>query len=88
MTKTNTLPRSALKDHQRLALFAAQTRGITHKISDEARRQQPFDAFQLKGVAGFVVVCFTQNPKIARVYTVDEWKGADRVSPCAFEFFL
>lgn len=59
VAKGNSLPASALAPHQHAALMAASRGGIVHKLSDEARRRQPFDAFMLQGVPAYVVVVFT-----------------------------
>ena len=74
-TDGNSIPKSALMEHQRLALLAATGEGIVHKLSDEARRKQPFDAFQLVSVPAYVVACFTKHRKCL-VIPVEEWRGA------------
>lgn len=72
----NTIPASALLDHQRAALMdVASFRGIAHKLSDEARRQQPFDAFMLANVPAYVVACFTKAG-VCYVIPIEIWKGA------------
>lgn len=68
------IPESALKDHQKLALIDATTRGIVHKIADN-KTKNPFDAFMLKGVSSYVVACFTTQG-ICLVIPVEEWHGA------------
>ena len=69
-TNTNSIPRSAVKDHQLAALLAASSlQGMSHKLSDEARRQQPFDAFILKATKSFVVAHFSAHgPAAAPIY--------------------
>ena len=79
----DTIPRSALAPHQRAALLAAMGQGITHKLSDEARRRQPFDAFMLAGVEAYVVCAFTKRG-IALVMPVHWFDGARYDSPAMF----
>ncbi len=75
-TSTRSIPASALADHQRLALKTVKGDGLVWKITDEARRQQPFDAFKVKG-HGYVVACFTgPGDRTCLVIDVDEWQGA------------
>lgn len=72
----NTIPRSALKPHQKLALQDANSHhGIIHKLTDEARRQQPFDGFQLIEVPAYVIACFPKHG-FCNVYHIDSWQGA------------
>lgn len=75
-SNTNTIREKALQDHQRLALQGAKSpRGIIHKLSDEAQRQQPFDGFQLVNTDAFVIACFPKKG-YCLVYDVDDWHGA------------
>ncbi|MES2006878.1 MAG: hypothetical protein V4436_02085 [Patescibacteria group bacterium] len=77
-TDTKSIPASKLEPHQRLALLAAMSsEGMTHKLSDEARRRQPFDALLLKNTPAYVVACFTgTGDRICLVIPVEEWCGA------------
>lgn len=75
-TAGNSIPESALLDHQRLALSdAGSSTGLTHKLSDEAMRRQPFDAFYLISAKAFVVACFT-SAGVCYVIPIEQWKGA------------
>jgi hypothetical protein len=85
-TKGNTVSESELAPHQKLALLAAMGEGIVHKLSDEARRKQPFDAFKLEGVPAYVVACFLSEPRIALVIHVKDWQGANRDTRCVWSF--
>jgi hypothetical protein len=58
VAKGNTLPKNALKPHQRRALILASTREICWKISDQSMEQKPFDGFVLKRSDAFVVIVF------------------------------
>lgn len=69
--------------HQKAALLAASRGGIVHKISDEARRQQPFDAFKLSGVQAYVVACFGKECTAIRV---EHWNGASMETRGEFSF--
>ena len=87
-TDTNSIPESKLAPHQKLALLAATQGGIVHKLTDEARRKQPFDAFMLVGVPAYVVAVFTKEPRVALVIEVQKWRGATRATDCKFRFTI
>lgn len=83
--KGNSLGQSALQPHQRAALRAAASggagAGLIHKLSDEVRRQQPFDAFMIRGAAAFVVVVFGGREAgglRCAAWPVVAWAGAHR----------
>ncbi len=64
-----------MEPHQLLALKDAQSsRGLIHKLSDESRRQQPFDSFMLKNADAYVVACFSSHGFCLMV-PVAEWQG-------------
>lgn len=88
VAKGKTIPESALLPHQRLALLAASGKGLTHKLSDEARRQQPFDAFHAVGVKAYVVACFLDRPRVGLAIDVKKWRGAHRGTSCDFTIDL
>jgi hypothetical protein len=72
----NSIPASALEDHQIQALLDAESdTGLIHKISDESRRRKPMDGFLLKRAISVVVACF---PKwgVCHVIPVQNWNGA------------
>lgn len=80
-TNSNSIPKSAVMDHQMKALLQAESPvGIVHKLSDEARRKQPFDAFCIKGCKAYVVACFTGRG-ICYVIPANEWSGANVKHP-------
>lgn len=73
--KGNTIAENKVLPHQLRALLdASASRGIVHKLTDEARRQQPFDAFQLVAVSSYVVACFMRT-RTCHVIPVAEWRG-------------
>ena len=83
-TSTNSIPKSALKDHQLKALLAVKSeRGLTYKIPDNARIRLPFDAFQMKNTQAFVVACFTKRG-ICLAIPPEEWRGARPATKCEF----
>lgn len=73
-TKTNTLAKSKVEDHQIKALLSASGNGIVHKIADN-KRKNPFDAFMLQGVKSYIVVAFLSH-KYALAYLPEKWEGA------------
>ncbi len=79
-TDGHSIPASALMPHQKAALMQAAGKGITHKLSDEARRRQPFDAFMLKGVPAYVVAVFTTH-RVAYAFPIHLWRGARHGMP-------
>lgn len=84
-TKKGNIPASAVLPHQAAALFDAGDTGIVHKLSDEARRRQPFDAFKIAYARGFVVCCFLTERK-ALVIDIEEWEGATPETNCFASF--
>ncbi len=75
-TTKNTIPVGALAIHQKLALSAASSaQGIIHKLTDEARRKQPFDAFQLVNSPAYIVCCFKTHG-YCLVFDHAGWDGA------------
>jgi len=87
-TKTNTISKSALKEHQCKALIAVQSMsGLSYKIPDNSRIRLPFDAFQLKGTQSFVVACFLKE-RICLAIDPKDWEGANSGSDCIFSFPL
>lgn len=87
-TDTESIHSSALKPHQRLALWDVSMRGgVVHKLSDEARRKQPFDAVCLKGCPGYVVACFSRAG-ICKVIRVENWSGATLETVADFDINL
>lgn len=81
---------NALLPHQKLALLAASSpQGLVHKLSDEAMRRQPFDAFLLKNTHAYVVAVFLhKDVRLALAIKVEDWQGATPDSPCDFNFMI
>lgn len=77
----NSVPRRAVLPHQIAALTAANSgRGLVHKLSDEARRQQPFDAFLMRSCDAFVVCVFggSRGVGVCHAVPVRMWGGIKR----------
>ncbi len=55
-TKTNSLPFSAVREHQLEALLAVQDTGILYKLPDDSRGYKPFDMVYLRKDESFVVI--------------------------------
>ena len=87
-TTKNKIPASALLPHQRRALLDACGGGIVYKLSDEARRQVPCDAFKISYTRAFVVCAFLSSPRVALVIDIKKWRGCDRATPCVYSFGL
>ena len=85
-TSNARISRDSLKEHQKIALLDASTRGIVHKIRD-AKVKNPFDAFMLKGVPAYVVACFIKQ-HICLVIPVEDWQGAFPEMKATFRFKL
>lgn len=66
----DSLPFSAVKDHQIAALIAAKHGTFVYKISDIGMVQVPFDCFSLAGVPAYVVI---QYPEFFCLIDIDEF---------------
>ena len=58
LARGNSLPFSALSEHQERALILASGKGMYHKIADGSGQQTPFDAFCLVGVPAYVAIVY------------------------------
>lgn len=54
--KGDSLPFSAVKEHQLSGLISASNMGFVWKLSDEDSRQKPFDCFYASPANGYVVI--------------------------------
>ncbi len=52
----NSMPFSAVKPHQLVALFMASRNGILYKIADDSRGTKPFDYVYLRHSGAYVVI--------------------------------
>lgn len=73
LSKTGTLPFSAVKPHQRDALFHAKRNVMAYKIPDDTYSQKPFDCFSFAGVPAFVVIMFRGKQKHFYLIDIDRW---------------
>lgn len=67
-TLTDTLPFSALKEHQIDGLLRAQGTGVYYKLSDETSSQKPFDCFFIRNAVGYVAIAY--GPKLTSFYLI------------------
>jgi hypothetical protein len=63
VSKGKTLPRTALKEHQRRALELASGSGMYFKIPDGGFTLSPFDGLVAKRSASFLVIWYEVKPK-------------------------
>ena len=54
----NSIPFSAVKEHQLSGLIAASNNGFIWKLSDEDQREKPFDCMYAGQAPGYVVIKF------------------------------
>lgn len=80
ISKTDSLPFSALAEHQINALQAAKHSCIIHKMPDLGA-QNPFDSFQLCGVPAYVVVMFRAKQDEFFIIDIDAFVHEKAVSP-------
>jgi len=76
--EANSIPFSAVADHQERALDVANNgpRPFVYKISDFDRMQKPFDCFSLFGVPAYVVIIFNWNQGNRKDFVmieIDDW---------------
>ena len=62
LTRTKSLPFSAVEEHQVNALYNAKHAHVVHKLPDTGY-QNPFDCFFLKGSEAYVAVMFMKQKK-------------------------
>lgn len=67
------LPFSAVKDHQILALSIVKNNGLGYKIPDAGYDQKPFDYFFIHGEAYVVVMYCKRNQKEFFMIDVDDF---------------
>lgn len=72
-TTTDSLPFSAVEDHQVNALVAIQEEGLCFKLSDADPRVKPCDGFNMPPVPAYVVI---QYPKAFVLITVNNFVHA------------
>lgn len=78
VTKTDSLPFSAVKPHQIAALRAAKNGTLVYKIPDIGLGQKPFDNVCLSGTAAFVGVLYPSG--VAYLIDVDIFIGESQTS--------
>lgn len=73
ITKDSSLPFSAVKEHQEIALHAAKHGKMVYKIPDDSRGFKPFDSFMLTGTPAYVVIMFNAPSRDFYMIDIDEW---------------
>ncbi len=58
ITKTNSIPFSAVKDHQIRWLYAVKHGVVPYKIADVGYDQKPFDGFAMAGEEAVICIMF------------------------------
>lgn len=71
--KGNSIPFSAVKEHQTQALFHVKRGGLVYKIPDDAYAQKPFDCFSLINAPAYVVIMFNTKSPYFYMIDVDVW---------------
>ncbi len=80
-TTTNSIPFSAVQEHQIDALKAVKTSGLLYKIPDDSRGVKPFDFVFLKTAPAYVVIKYPQGFVVIDVNIFcDEKERSDRKS--------
>lgn len=67
-TTTDSIPFSAVQDHQLAALNAAREPGILYKIPDDSRGVKPFDMVYLRHAERYIVIRYPDFFCIIDVY--------------------
>lgn len=85
-TKSNTIARSAVKDHQLKALLAVRSKeGLSYKIPDTGHVRLPFDCFQLRNTNSYVVACFPAKGVCFAIHP-EKWDGFNINKDTDYEF--
>ncbi len=80
-TTTDSLPFTAVAEHQEVAMEAAETEGILYKAPDDSRGSKPFDFFWLREADAWVVIRYPNFfCIISRAVFFEEKKISDRKS--------
>lgn len=71
LCKKNSIPFSAVQEHQVASLYVAKHQVLFHKISDLALGFHPFDCLALAGAEAYVVVMFYKPGHRRFCYMID-----------------
>lgn len=73
--KEQSLPFSAVKDHQEIALYRVKHGYFNYKIGDHGFDQKPFDGFQMVMQNAYVVIFWYQkrNDRRMTLIPIDMW---------------
>ncbi len=73
-TKTNSLPFSDVKPHQKKALVETKWNQLVFKIPDGVFSQSPFDCFSLCMIPAYVVIKY---PYFFCLIDIDDWESEE-----------
>jgi penicillin-binding protein-related factor A (putative recombinase) len=79
-TLEDSLPFSAVADHQEDALEASINRSLYYKIPDDSIGLKPFDCFFLRNTLAYVVIGYGKQLKSFVLIPIDEWKHEKKTS--------
>lgn len=72
----NSIPFSAVQEHQETALYAVKHGSLAYKIPDDTRGFKPFDCFLFVMSPAFVVIMFNAKEKAQKEFyliDIDSW---------------
>lgn len=70
-TTTDSLPFSAVEEHQIDGLLAVQSGGFVWKLSDLDIREKPFDMISTQALYGYVVIYYSQHRTFVMITIFD-----------------
>ena len=75
ITKGNSLPFSAVKQHQIDSLLAVQNYKLIYKIADDSIGFKPFDCFCMRRLPAYIVILFYKLRQPSKFYAIriDKW---------------
>jgi len=79
-TMTDSLPFSAVEEHQEEALDAALNRALYYKIPDDTQGQKVFDCFYLTNTVGYIVISYGPKLKSFVLVPINDWKHERKTS--------
>lgn len=73
--KEKSLPFSAVKDHQKSALYRVKHGLFNWKISDYSRETKPFDMFQMARESAYIIIFWywKRGDKRMSIIDIDRW---------------
>ena len=80
ITKGNSLPFTAVKEHQENALYIAKHSKAIYKLPDDSAGQKPFDSFTIVNATAFIVIMFRAKQKEFVMIDIDKWLEEKKLS--------